>query len=124
MYTNKPYESDLVNSYAWDTAIVFIQEFENSTYSQTKGKATDSKLSNTGLSILYATGKVDKQCNIYDMAGNCFEWSTETNNVSDSPCLGRGGNYSGGTFSPSSRKNTNGASIAIAMISFRPVLYM
>ena len=27
MYTNKPYESDLVNSYAWDTAIVFIQTF-------------------------------------------------------------------------------------------------
>ena len=124
MYTDKPYESDLVNGYAWDTVIVFIQEFENSTYSQTKGKATDSKLSNTGLSILKETSAVDKQCNIYDMAGNCYEWSTETNNVSNSPCLGRGGNYNSSTSSPSSRNITSSASSAIAMISFRPVLYM
>ena len=28
--------------------------------------------------VLKETNTVDKQCNIYDMAGNCREWSTET----------------------------------------------
>ena len=123
MYTNKPYESDLVNSYAWDTAIVFIQKFENSTYSRTKGQANDSKLSNTGLSILKETGKVDKQCNIYDMAGNCREWSTETYSDSVRPCAHRGGlyGYSGSCTSIRSYNNTRNAD---DLSSFRPLLYM
>ena len=78
MYTNQPFESDLINSYAWDTAIIFIQEFENSTYYKTDGQAINQSLSKTGLSVLKETNTVDKQCNIYDMAGNCREWSTET----------------------------------------------
>ena len=123
MYTNKPYESDLVNSYAWDTAIVFIQEFENGTYSQTKAEASDSKLSNKGLSILKATSAVDMQCNIYDMAGNCFEWSTETYSSSEHPCNTRGGFYGNSDIYTSLRSNsimTNASGVA----SFRPVLYM
>ena len=123
MYTNKPYESDLVNSYAWDTAIVFIQEFENSTYSQTKGLADDNKLSNKGLSILRATNAVDKQCNIYDMAGNCGEWSTETSSDSGFSCAVRGGNYNYSNFFTSIR-DSHIATSASDYISFRPLLYM
>ena len=59
--------SDLVNSYAWDTAIVFIQAMGNSNYSN---KNIVGSIVNTG-----TTG--DKVCNIYDMASNCREWSTE-----------------------------------------------
>ena len=125
MYTSNLFISDLVNSYAWDTAIVFIQEFENGTYSQTKAEASDSKLSNKGLSILKATSAVDMQCNIYDMAGNCFEWSTETYSSSEHPypCTSRGGFYGnsiGYTSMRSSSITTNASSVA----SFRPVLYM
>ena len=69
--------SDLINSYAWDTAIVFIQkcgtESNSSTYSYTVGLSSTSKSApqTTGTNILKATSKVDKQCNIFDMAGNC-----------------------------------------------------
>ena len=67
--------SDLINSYAWDTAIVFIQkcgtESNSSTYSYTVGQSSTSTLQTTGTNILKATSKVDKQCNIFDMAGNC-----------------------------------------------------
>ncbi len=122
MYTNKPFESDLVNSYAWDTAIVFILEFENSAYSNTIGEASDGKLSNKGLSVLKETKEVDKQCNIYDLAGNCNEWSTETLNKSDTPCLGRGGAYNK-NYSCTIR-NFNSAIYASDYKSFRPVLYM
>ena len=70
--------SDLINSYAWDTAIVFIQkcgtESNSSTYSYTVGQSSTSTSApqTTGTNILSATSKVDKQCNIFDMAGNCF----------------------------------------------------
>ena len=75
MYSSSNFESDLINSYAWDTAIVFIQEFSGDTdYSQQRrlqssiakcGEATDG-INN------------DVRCNIYDMAGNTREWNTET----------------------------------------------
>ena len=125
MYTNKPFESDLVNSYAWDTAIIFIQEFENSTYSQTNGQANNGELSNKGLPILKETKAVDKQCNIYDMAGNCREWSTE-NSCGDTkyPCVSRGGGYVGfnNYGCTNTRFSTTGG--ASSLYSFRPVLYM
>ena len=69
--------SDLINSYAWDTAIVFIQkcgtESNSSTYSYTVGQSSTSTSASqtTGTNKLKATSKVDKQCNIFDMAGNC-----------------------------------------------------
>ena len=91
--------SDLINSYAWDTAIVFIQkcgtESNSSTYSYTYGLSSTSTSApqTTGTNILKVTNKVDKQCNILDMAGNCWEWTTETYSDSSIPCVGRGGVY-------------------------------
>ena len=78
-------ESDLVNSYAWDTAIVFIQEMGNKNYANKA--SVNSSRKNTG-----TTG--DEVCNIHDMASNCIEWSTEYSTGTDSnrayPCVGRG----------------------------------
>ena len=78
-------ESDLINSYAWDTAIVFIQEMENTNYANKT--STNNSLTNTG-----TTG--DEVCNIHDMASNCFEWTTEYSDLKLSdyvyPCTYRG----------------------------------
>ena len=64
-------ESDLVNSYAWDTAIVYIQEMEDTNYAN----ATIDLIENT---ILMNTGETgDVVCNVYDMAANLYEWTTE-----------------------------------------------
>ncbi len=64
-------ESDLVNSYAWDTAIIFIQEMGNTNYAnEDRDETGNSSLMNTG-----TTG--DKVCNIFDMAANLVEWTTE-----------------------------------------------
>ena len=81
MYTSNLFTSDLVNSYAWDTAIVFFQEFgENTTYS--RKTSVNIFLANTGTSGTSYTGytgtEKDIICNVYDMASNCWEWSTET----------------------------------------------
>ena len=121
--------SDLINSYAWDTAIVFIQkcgtESNRSTYSYTAGLSSTSTSApqTTGTTILEATNKVDKQCNIFDMAGNCWEWTTETCIGSGTPCGSRGGLYILSSPSMSARGGYN-TSVASSSYSFRPLLYL
>ena len=85
------YASDLVNSYAWDTAIIFIQTYgtgaDANSYAN-KNKSTS--FANTGINS-------DKYCNIFDMSGNAWEWTTEYSTYSDLslsyPCVYRGGYY-------------------------------
>ena len=119
--------SDLINSYAWDTAIVFVQkcgtESNSSTYSYTVGQSSTNTPQTTGTNILKATSKVDKQCNIFDMAGNCFEWTTETSSNSFNSCVYRGGDY-GSSFGFTSFRYGNDTSVAISYSSFRPLLYL
>ena len=122
--------SDLINSYAWDTAIVFIQkcgtESNSLTYSQTAGlsSTSTSEPQTTGTNILNATKKVDKQCNIFDMAGNCSEWTTETSSVSNRPCVYRGGDYSVSYIYTSSRNDYYVIPNSRSTYSFRPLLYL
>ena len=85
------YASDLVNSYAWDTAIIFIQTY--STGEDASSYASQNK------STSYANAGInnDKYCNIWDMSGNAEEWTTEYSTNSGSsylyPCVSRGGFY-------------------------------
>ena len=88
------YASDLVNSYAWDTAIVFIQTYSGKTDYASHNESKTTK-------AFTATGKNnDKYCNIWDMSGNAYEWTTEYSAYSDGsdfyPCVLRGGYYSTG----------------------------
>ena len=121
--------SDLINSYAWDTAIVFIQkcgtESNRSTYSYTVGESSRSTSApqTTGTNILKATNKIDKQCNIFDMAGNCMEWTTETYSMSDVPCVYRGGFYFNSGICTRNR-SYHDTSHAGSHVSFRPLLYL
>ena len=121
--------SDLINSYAWDTAIVFVQkcgtESNSSTYSKTDGLSSTGTNGpqTTGTNILKATSKVDKQCNIFDMAGNCREWTTETYSDYSYPCVYRGGSYND-SYSYTSYRNNYNTSNALSYVSFRPLLYL
>ena len=112
--------SDLINSYAWDTAIVYIQNFSGDTdYSKQYAKIYSS-LANTGVNN-------DEKCKINDMAENTYEWTTEygtyTNEYGRAPCTGRGGNCSTSTYCTDSRRNCIATDIS-DLISFRCALYM
>ena len=81
-------KSDLMNSYAWDTAIVFIQEAGHANYAN----KTD------GNGILKNTGEIGEEvCKINDMVSNLLEWTTEystyTTSSKANPCSIRGGYY-------------------------------
>ena len=108
--------SDLVNSYAWDTALVFIQKCsEDTRYSQQNSLNTGS-LADKGTTN-------DVKCNIYDMASNCFEWSTETAKNEQFPCVGRGGGY-GVSVSFAGTRSRGSADSNDDSLSFRPLLYL
>ena len=83
MYTSNNFTSDLMNSYAWDTAITFIQKCTDK-----PNYANQPRLNTSFLS----TGTTnDNPCNIFDMASNVREWTTETS--TNYPCVVRGGGY-------------------------------
>ena len=89
-YSGSGVESDLMNSYAWDTAVVYIQEAIGRDYANQRGNSINNKLTNTGT-------KQDEICKINDMASNIWEWSTEysafTGTNYASPCTSRGGDF-------------------------------
>ena len=115
--------SDLVNSYAWDTAILFIQKYGQNNYSREIGQSTTRQIANTGKNLLQSTNKEDVQLNIYDVAGNCYEWTTETYSHASFPCVNRGGYYYRSSYYTSGRDHGR-TSISYSYVSFRPLLYM
>ena len=96
----------LCSSYAWDTAIAFMQK-TNSDYgsSSVEGNYEDvpdftykdiegaSQTKTYGSYALIPTGQTTPVCNIYDMGGNCWEWTTERYSDTSYPCTERGGNF-------------------------------
>ena len=89
------------------------------------GKSTKLSASSRSNSILLTTGASDacKKMNIYDLAGNVWEWTLEYN-FPISPCASRGGNYSSnGYTSPSYRGNNYATDNSGYYVGFRPSLF-
>ena len=118
--SNVGVESDLVNSYAWDTAIVFIQAMENENYANKN--SVNSSRANTG-----TIG--DEICNINDMASNCMEWSTEYSTDTTSsfsfayPCVARGDHCFGSSYY-SAYRSRESATYRGPYHSFHVLLYV
>ena len=122
------FESDLMNSYAWDTAIVFLQKFDNrankaSLKPYSRQNSLNDSLASQGTNNLSEGSKQDVICNVYDMASNCWEWTTETYSDPKGPCTRRGGSY----FSSKNctrLRNYNDTDFIYDDVSFRPLLYI
>ena len=98
-------KTKLVSSYAWDTTIAFLQKVnsdygnssEEGNYNDTAFSYTDitgaSQTKSSSSSVLIPTGQTTPVCNIYDMGGNVWEWTTETSSFPGYPYAVRGGDY-------------------------------
>ena len=98
----------LVSSYAWDTAINFIQ-VKNSDYGTNSPEGNyyksnsftyvditgASQTKNNNSSTLIPTGQTTAVSNIYDMGGNLWEYTTERCSYGSRPYVCRGGSYDG-----------------------------
>ncbi len=117
--------SDLINSYAWDTAIVFIQKFSNDKLYSKKSINGISEVENTGDR---KSDSLDKVCNIYDLATNCFEWTTEScfpsgDVLTSHVCTRRGESFYGKAKGGSARYNDH-AACENFFDTFRVLLYL
>ena len=119
------YASDLVNSYAWDTAIVFIQTYSGKTDYASHNESKTTK-------AFTATGKNnDKYCNIWDMSGNAYEWTTEYSTYAITsdfrPCVYRGGYYNadlGLAINYTSYRYYHRTTYSLSDLGLRPLLYV
>ena len=76
--------------------------------------------------VLLSTGASEytKKMNIYDFAGNEYEWTLEKTSSTYGPCAYRGGSYGdGGSGYPASDRGLYTTSYSISGVSFRPSLY-
>ena len=129
-------KTKLVSSYAWDTTIAFLQKV-NSDYgsSSEEGNYNDTTFSYTDITgatktkasdseVLVPTGQTTPVCNIYDMGGNVWEWTTESYSNTDSPYAKRGGYYYDNfAFYPAGGR-LNDSDHAGASYGFRLTLFM
>ena len=121
MYNSNKFISDLMNSYAWDTATLFLQTCGEDKYSIKK--SVNSSLACKGTNSLDYTETRDNVCNIYDMASNVAEWTTETTTYSDLPCVSRGSGYDYSDGYTNNRYPGN-TYISDDNLGFRPLLFI
>ena len=132
-------KTKLVSSYAWDTTIAFIEKTVNNygssssqgnysntsvTYKDITDESKPEKTKAENSSLLVATGQTTPVCNIYDMGGNVFEWTTESCSYTNTPYALRGGfYYNFFAINPAGSRNGSSDS-AIDSIGFRLTLFM
>jgi len=125
-YDTSKVGTNLITGAQWDTAMKWIQNSGKSvTDSRTWGNHSDSTSpANVGNGTLQVSGYSNnwKANNIYDLAGNTWEW---TNEIYSSDRVYRGAfcSYSGSTM-PAAFRSQVGASYAYYDISFRAALYV
>lgn len=127
MYASELFNSNLVNSYAWDTALEY---FETVTTSKNYSDAISSNQGSETGKVNFAwkgtvgTNTVDKICNVYDMASNCYEWSTEKFlSDPDEARIVRGGVYSSSEQTAGTRGICVMDTVGYHTQTFRVILY-
>jgi hypothetical protein len=126
MYTSTNVKSGLVTGRMWDTTIKWVQNSGKSiTDSRAWGNYADSiSPANVGNYVLRTTGYSNnwQAKNIYDLAGNVWEWTNEKYSTN---FVGRAGSYnSSGATSPAAYRGSLNAADSHIGLSFRPVLYL
>ena len=129
-------KTKLVSSYAWDTTIAFLQKvnsdygssseegnYKNITFSYTDiTGASQTKAS--GSEVLVPTGQTTPVCNIYDMGGNVWEWTTESFSYTYTPYVERGGCFIVNFATYPAGNRNDYSDYADADVGFRLTLFM
>ena len=133
--TNSEATSYLCSSYAWDTAVNFIQNnstaknyatsiegFNGNLNPQAVKDPSGNVIKPAGTSQQLNTGLTTQFCNIFDMGGNEAEFTTELNPGTSETVVLRGGIYN--TDSPAGYRWDNSSGYALIYYGFRATLFL
>lgn len=133
--TNSEATSYLCSSYAWDTAVNFIQNnstaknyatsiegFNGNWNPQAVKDPSGNVIKPAGTSQQLNTGLTTQFCNIFDMGGNEAEFTTELNPGTSETVVLRGGFYCNG--GPAGNRWDNGSGGAGIVYGFRATLFL
>ena len=133
--TNSEVNSYLCSSYAWDTAVNFIQNnstaknyatsiegFNGNWNPQAVKDPSGNVIKPAGTSQQLNTGLTTQFCNIFDMGGNEAEFTTELNPGTSETVVLRGGYCS--SDSPAGDRWDNVSGIADVRVGFRATLFL
>ena len=133
--TNSEVNSYLCSSYAWDTAVNFIQNnstaknyatsiegFNGNWNPQAVKDPSGNVIKPAGTSQQLNTGLTTQFCNIFDMGGNEAEFTTELNPGTAETVVLRGGNYDND--GPAGHRWDNVSGSAIIYYGFRATLFL
>lgn len=125
MYTKNDYfQTDLVNSYAWDSTCIWLRNTGNDIDDSTDTGNYQNNINHQNKIVATGSNETWKINNIYDMAGNAWEYTTEEYGEHEKYHMGRGGGYwnEGNVYPISSRgQSEDNANLAIG---FRVVMYL
>ena len=115
----------LVSSYAWDTALDFIQKANSDNeHSDYATSSPEGNYSNTDYgNRLIRTGQTTPVSNIYDMGGNLWEYTTESYSDESFPYVLRGGYYNNNYDDYPAGYRSYGGGPASSDYGFRTTLY-
>ena len=135
--TNSEATSYLCSSYAWDTAVNFIQNnstaknyatsiegFNGNWNPQEVKDPSGNVIKPAGTSQQLNTGLTTQFCNIFDMGGNEAEFTTELNPGTSETVVLRGGNYNYYGICPAGYRWDNGSGYALILYGFRATLFL
>ena len=133
--TNSEATSYLCSSYAWDTAVNFIQNnstaknyatsiegFNGNWNPQAVKDPSGNVIKPAGTSQQLNTGLTTQFCNIFDMGGNEAEFTTELNPGTSETVVLRGGNYYSGV--PAGDRWDDDSGRAYIGYGFRATLFL
>ena len=133
--TNSEATSYLCSSYAWDTAVNFIQNnstaknyatsiegFNGNWNPQAVKDPSGNVIKPAGTSQQLNTGLTTQFCNIFDMGGNEAEFTTELNPGTSETVVLRGGDY--GVNGPAGGRWDNVSGNAYILHGFRATLFL
>ena len=133
--TNSEVNSYLCSSYAWDTAVNFIQNnstaknyatsiegFNGNWNPQAVKDPSGNVIKPAGTSQQLNTGLTTQFCNIFDMGGNETEFTTELNPGTSETVVLRGGGYY--DYSPAGSRWDFSSGSAFVNFGFRATLFL
>ena len=135
--TNSEATSYLCSSYAWDTAVNFIQNnstaknyatsiegFNGNWNPQAVKDPSGNVIKPAGTSQQLNTGLTTQFCNIFDIGGNEAEFTTELNPGTSEAVVLRGGNYYDGDHVPAGYRWDDSSGCAYIDNGFRATLFL